>query len=73
MPLDRLVLILVAVIAASGLTIWIAGMLLAAFSLNPVLSIAVLLPISLVLYIVVRVINDRLSNREDDHYDRIEK
>jgi len=73
MPLDRLVLILVAVIAASGLTIWIAGMLLAAFSLNPVLSIAVLLPIALVLYIVVRVINDRLSNREDDHYDRIEK
>jgi len=73
MPLDRLVLILVAVIAAAGLTIWIAGMLLAAFSLNPVLSIAVLLPISLVLYIVVRVINDRLSNREDDHYDRIEK
>ncbi|WP_368343747.1 hypothetical protein [Pelagovum sp. HNIBRBA483] len=73
MPLDRLVLILVAVIAAAGLTIWIAGMLLAAFSLNPVLSIAVLLPIALVLYIVVRVINDRLSNREDDHYDRIEK
>lgn len=73
MPLDRLVLILVAVIAAAGLTIWIAGMLLAAFSLNPVLSIAVLLLIALVLYIVVRVINDRLSNREDDHYDRIEK
>jgi len=73
MPLDRLVLILVAVIAAAGLTIWIAGMLLAAFSLNPVLSIAVLLPIALVLYIVLWVINDRLSNREDDHYDRIEK
>lgn len=73
MPLDRLVLILVAVIAAAGLTIWIAGMLLAAFSLNPVLSIAVLLLIALVLYIVVRVIHDRLSNREDDHYDRIEK
>jgi len=32
-----------------------------------------LLPVALVVWLVWRVIADRLANREDDHYDQIEK
>jgi membrane protein implicated in regulation of membrane protease activity len=73
MPLDRFVLILVTVIGAAALTIWVAGTLLAAGSVSPLLALVALLPIGLCLYILARVIGDRLNNREDDHYDKIEK
>lgn len=71
MPLDRFVLILVVVIAAAGLTVWIASFVAAAWQL-PFVWTAVI-PAALVAYVVWRVIAERIGNREDDHYDRIEK
>ncbi len=72
MPLERLALILVCVVVAAGLTIWSAALFIAAVQL-PVPGFLVLIPALLVGWIVFRVITDRLSNAEDDHYDKIEK
>lgn len=72
MPLDKFVLILVIVIAAAGATVWVAGVLVSAMNM-PGLGLAVLIPAGLVAFVVWRVIADRISNREDDHYDHIEK
>ena len=72
MPLDRLVLILVCVVAAAGLTVWLATMVAGALQLSPA-AWALFIPVLLGLYVVWRVIADRIGNREDDHYDRIEK
>ena len=71
MPLDKFVLILVAVIAAAGLTIWLATLVAAAVQIPFGWLAAV--PVMLVIYVGWRVIADRLGNREDDHYDGIEK
>jgi|GEM_PF-487836 hypothetical protein len=73
MPLDRLVLILVIVLAAAGGTIWIAMLFFASSQISPLVAVLTALPVALGLYVVWRVISERLSNREDDHYDRIEK
>ncbi|MZR12964.1 hypothetical protein GQE99_08025 [Maritimibacter sp. DP07] len=71
MPLDRFVLILVVVIAAAGVTValgtWIAA------SVSVPLGWAGVIPVVLVLNVAWRVLAERLSNRDDDHYDRIEK
>jgi membrane protein implicated in regulation of membrane protease activity len=71
MPLDKFVLILVIVIAAAGLTVWVGTMVVASFQLPG--GWLVLIPAALVAYVVWRVIAERLRNRDDDHYDRIEK
>jgi len=71
MPLDKFVLILVAVIAAAGLTVWV-GTLVAA-SVQMPLGWLMFIPLALIAYVVWRVIADRIGNREDDHYDGIEK
>ena len=71
MPIDRLVLILVCALAAAGITIWLSTMVAASIQF-PVLGVAII-PVLLVLYIVWRVIQDRLNNAEDDHYDSIDK
>jgi membrane protein implicated in regulation of membrane protease activity len=71
MPLDKFVLILVAVIAAAGLTVWLAT-LIATFGTLPIGWVG-LIPAALVLYVVWRVIADRLANKDDSHYDGIEK
>jgi membrane protein implicated in regulation of membrane protease activity len=72
MLLDRLILILVIVIAAAGATVWIASMAAAAFNFGSV-GWLTFIPAALIGYVVWRVIAERLKNREDDHYDRIEK
>ncbi len=72
MPLDRLVLIIVAVIAAAGATVWLASLVAASIQV-PLLGWFLVLPVLLILYIGWRVIADRLNSAEDDHYDRIEK
>jgi membrane protein implicated in regulation of membrane protease activity len=72
MPLDKMVLIIVSVIAAAGATIWLAAIVLAS-SQTPLLGWAVLISIALAAYVVFKVIADRLTNKEDDHYDNIEK
>jgi len=72
MPLDRFVLMLVIVLAAAGVTV-LAAVWLSATATLPWLGFALLLPVGLVAYLVVRVISDRLRNRDDDHYDRIDR
>lgn len=71
MPLDKFVLILVIVIGAAGLTVWIGTWIAA--SLQMPLGWLVVLPVVLVAYVAWRVLAERLPNRDDDHYDRIEK
>ena len=72
MPLDRLVLIVVAVFAAAAVTVWVGTLLVASAAL-PGALLAVLPVLALLAYIVVRVIRDRMTNAEDDHYDRIDR
>lgn len=72
MPLDKLVLILICVIAAAGITVWLATLAMAAFQIGGA-GWLVFIPAALVGYVVWRVIADRIGNSEDDHYDRIEK
>lgn len=71
MKLDKLVLIIVVVLGAMILSFWLASLVLAALAV-PMAWVAVL-PALLVGYIAWRVVEDRLTNAEDDHYDRIEK
>ena len=73
MPLERLVLILIIVIAAAGATIWLGWLLLVTFGVSPLAGLAFAAPTALIAYIVLRVVRDRLIDKEDDHYDRIEK
>lgn len=70
MPLDRFVLILVCVIAAAGVTVWLAALVAAAFQV-PVVA-TVLVPIVLAAYVLWRVIAERVGNKEEDHYDRMD-
>ncbi|MBT8409384.1 MAG: DUF677 domain-containing protein [Alphaproteobacteria bacterium] len=72
MPLDRLVLILVMVVVAAGVTVLIASYLAAALQVGPAAGL-VAIPVLLVGYVIWRVIADRVQSREDDHYDHIEK
>lgn len=71
MPLDKFILILVVVIGAAGATIWL-GTWIAASMAMPLGWMAVL-PIALIVYVVWRVVAERIGNAEDDYYDRIEK
>ncbi len=72
MPLDRLVLIIVCVVAAALATVWIGTALLASTQLPPLAGLTLLSVLALVAYIVWRVIAERVGNKEDDHYDGFE-
>jgi len=72
MPLDKFVLILVAVLAAGAVTVWLAVMLAATWQ-QPSFGWPIFIPIALGGYVVWRVISDRWKNKEDDHYDNIDK
>lgn len=69
MPLDRLVLIIVIVIAAGGATLWLGAVIASAFAWPG--GWLLLIPAGLVAYLAVRIIGDRLGSAEDDHYDRM--
>ena len=71
MKLDKLVLIIVVVLGAVIVSAWLASLVLAALSVPGAWLAAI--PAALVGYIAWRVLEERLSNAEDDHYDRIEK
>lgn len=71
MPLDKFVLVLVIVITAAGATIWVGAMVAA--SIQMPFGWGLMIPAALVAYVLWRVIGERLANREDDHYERIEK
>lgn len=72
MPLDKFVLLLVIVVVAAAITVWVGTLAAASMQVGG-LTWLVFIPVSLVAYVVWRVISDRLSNREDDHYDNIKK
>lgn len=72
MPLDRLILILVIIIAAAGATIWLASIVLVSFGVSGWIGLGFAMPTLLVAYIVWKVIADRMNSTEDDHYDNIE-
>lgn len=72
MPLDRFVLMLVIVVVAAGVTVFVASTVLGAM-LSPGLGLAAMIPLGLIAFVVWRVISDRIGNREDDHYDHLEK
>ena len=71
MPLDRLVLILVAAILAAGATIWLAAIVKTSMAV-PVGWLAIL-PVLPVAYLAWRVIADRRSNLDDNGYDRMDE
>lgn len=71
MPLDKLVLIIFAVLVAVGATVWIGAVLISSFAAP--FGWLSLIPAALAGYIVWRVIAERIANHDDDHYDRIEK
>lgn len=73
MPLDKLVLLIVIVLTAAGVTIWVGAVVAAATQVSAVVGLAVFVPIALVAYVVWRVISERLMDSDDDHYDGIEK
>ncbi len=72
MPLDKFVLIIVCVIAAAMATVYVAVALVATTQMPSALGLAVLSLIALCAYVAWRVIAERLSNKDDDHYDRFE-
>ncbi|MCV3271969.1 hypothetical protein [Roseobacter sinensis] len=69
MPLDKLVLICVCVLAAFGVTLWLAALVLTALQV-PAGWLA-LIPAALAAYIFYRVLAERLGNADEDHYDRM--
>ncbi|WP_439156225.1 hypothetical protein [Yoonia sp.] len=72
MPLDKLVLIIVSVVAAAAATVWLATALIASTQFAPVAGLAVLSVVALCAYVAWRVISERINNKDDDHYDRFE-
>ncbi len=73
MPLERLMLILVIVLAAAGATIWIAYVVMIGAGFSPMAGLALGVPTALFAYIAWRVIAERVTDREDKHYDGIDK
>ena len=72
MPLERLVLIIVIVLAAAGLTVLAGAFIVSAVALPAWATLAAAIPVSLVLYIVARAIAERLGSRDDDRYDKMD-
>ena len=68
MPIDKLALILTII----AVVIWAGVMLVGLVASGPVgwLGLLILAP---VVYLIGTVISQRLNNREDDHYDTIER
>ena len=70
MPLDRLVLLLVIVVLGAMATVWVGAVLAASVHLPG--GLLLLIPAALVAYVVVRVIAERMRDRDDDRYDGME-
>ena len=71
MPLDRLVLIAVAMLAVAGAIAVLAATLLGALAFWPT-GVLMLVPIAFVAYVIWRVVAERVGNPSDRRYDRIE-
>ncbi|WP_028956436.1 hypothetical protein [Sulfitobacter sp. 20_GPM-1509m] len=60
MPFNRLALILVVVIAAAAVTVWLAMLAAAAFSLPQ--AATALVPLALLAFVLVRLLRDRTGD-----------
>ncbi|MEM8850806.1 MAG: hypothetical protein AAGE03_12320 [Pseudomonadota bacterium] len=69
MPLDRFVLIIVIVLVAAGATIWLGALVATAVAIP--LGWLAILPAAIAAFILWRVVADRVTSAEDDHYDRM--
>ncbi|MEQ8444069.1 MAG: hypothetical protein RIM72_08385 [Alphaproteobacteria bacterium] len=69
MAVDKIALIFVIVAALAYAGIWLGGIIV----VGGWLAIIILIPVCVVAYILGRVISQRLGNKEDDHYDRIDR
>lgn len=65
MPIDRFVLLIVAVIAAAGLTVALAAWLSATLSW-PGLGLPLLIPLALAAYVAVRVFGEQRRGSDGD-------
>ncbi|MBY8975616.1 hypothetical protein KHP62_07360 [Rhodobacteraceae bacterium NNCM2] len=72
MPLDKIILYMIGGLALLGAVAYGAALVIGAVSLGP-LGFLVLIPAFVVIYVVQRIIRERLANREDDYYDNIKR
>lgn len=70
MPLDKFVLIVFCCLVGTAATFWLTTLIFAAVAV-PYGWLA-LIPAGLVGYIIYKVIQERLRNADDDHYDKVE-
>ncbi len=68
MPIDKLALILTIL----AVILWGIGMLIGIVAAGPV-GLLILVPVAIAAYVFGVVISQRLNNREDDHYDKVER
>lgn len=71
MPLAKFVLILVVVIGAVGLTVAGGALLAGLFEMPAPWAAPAMLPAVAIVYILWRVVADRMTSKDDDNYDRI--
>ena len=72
MPLDRIMLYMVGALALFAAILYGVALVIGAVSFGP-LGILILIPAGIAVYIVQRIIRERLGNREDDYYDSIDR
>lgn len=68
MPIDKLALILTVIVVF----LWGIGMLIGIVAAGAV-GLLALIPVAIAAYVFGVVISQRLNNREDDHYDKVER
>lgn len=72
MSLDRLALILFCIVAFGGVGFWLASFILVSATLHPLLAVLPMGIAAIGAYFVIGVVRERVSNPEEDHYDRME-
>ncbi len=60
MPMNRLIVILVAVAALAGLTVWVGARVIAATGLPEEAMSALLIPLALIAFVASRVVSSRM-------------
>ena len=72
MTLDRIAFILVAIAAVIIAIVWLVGGVIM-IGQDPISAWLILVPLGIISFFIIWLIVERLGNKEDDHYDRIEK
>lgn len=72
MSLDRIMLIVVCVIGAIGLSTWTFGAFFAAREVHPAIGVLIFAFVAFVFYFIWRLLAERLNNPDEDHYDNMD-